>query len=213
MIERAHLIRNQRFKRSFQRIRDCGDSHLIVLFSPESSNKNFEIAILFSIVERSNNHTFRDNMNLTAPGEKTASYKTCPQFTYSICYWKVYTLFFRGRGGGGGLCSEKFSRVRIFSGEGRFQEWTFQGKFHTGRICQNSRRKFFCFVLLCLIRLNFTCVDFVGIFFLPELELSGEIFHGSYVQPESGEFAEKIPSKGKLSARFEKRSEIKIIFK
>jgi hypothetical protein len=42
--------------------------------SPNTSNQNFEIAILFNVVERSRNYVFEDDNSLTALGARAVSY-------------------------------------------------------------------------------------------------------------------------------------------
>ena len=71
---------------------------LLAHFSPKLSDKNFEIAILFILVEKPNNYAFGYNMTLTAQGERSSSYKIGPLFTNNICNWKV-CIHFRVGGG------------------------------------------------------------------------------------------------------------------
>ena len=90
----------------------------------KSSSQNFEIAILFSIVEMPNNYAFGDIITPpppTASGERPLSYKIYPLFTYSICYWEVYINFLDG----GGV---EFSTGGIFHGDGSFQGVNFSGE-------------------------------------------------------------------------------------
>ena len=65
---------------------------------PKSSDHNFEIAILFNIVESSKNYAFGDNMIPTAPEGGSLNYITCPLFTHSICCWEVW-INFQSEGG------------------------------------------------------------------------------------------------------------------
>ena len=62
-------------------------------FSPKSPDRNSEIAILFDIVERSDNYALGYNMAPTAPGGKAVSYEIYPSFTFCICYREVQTFF------------------------------------------------------------------------------------------------------------------------
>jgi len=60
---------------------------------------------------------------------------------------------------------------------------TFQGKFYTGGICQDSYKTFFLFVLLSLCRLNFAFGDIKGKYLpgwkcLEYLSIGGGTFHG-----------------------------------
>ena len=64
-----------------------------VIFFPKSTDQNFEIAILFNIVENHNYYVFGDDLLPTVPGGGAASYKLCPMFTYSNGYWEVYRRF------------------------------------------------------------------------------------------------------------------------
>ena len=98
---------------------------LTLIFSPKSSDQNFEIAILFSIVENHNNYVFEMTYSPKVPGGWAVSYKLRPVFTYSNGYLEVYRRFSGGlfwfggfRGGGyvegsffGELChgAEKFN--------------------------------------------------------------------------------------------------------
>ena len=62
---------------------------------------------MFIIVERPNNYAFGYNMNLPkAPGERSLSYKICPLFMHSICYWDACIHFW--------VRGDKFS-ARCFS--------------------------------------------------------------------------------------------------
>ena len=71
------------------------------------SDQNFEIAVLFSAVERPNNNAFGDKMTSHSPWGM-ASYNISPLFTYSICYWEI-----RLHLSGGG----EFSDGEIFYGK------------------------------------------------------------------------------------------------
>ena len=65
-------------------------------FSAKSPDPNFEIAILFSIVEKANNYVFEDDLISNSPGGRSASYEVCPLFTNSVGYSEVY-INFHGR--------------------------------------------------------------------------------------------------------------------
>ena len=80
-------------------------------------------------------------------------------FTYSICYWEVY---------------------KYLSEEGGFFGTSLQGKFYTGRICQNSYAKFFLFVLLFLASLFYMWRCFGEVYWgqLSSWFFRGEILHG-----------------------------------
>ena len=71
-------------------------------FFPEVTDQNFEIAILFSTVEKSNNYIFEDDLTLQRPGGRAAICELCPLFTSSIGCWEVHWHFqgefFSGRG-------------------------------------------------------------------------------------------------------------------
>ena len=92
------------------------DGHLGPLprsFFPESTDQNFEIAILFSIVEKHNNYVFGADLLPHQSQGGAASYKLWPAFTYSNGYLEVYRpfqgdIFWVGGGLRGGL------RGRIF---------------------------------------------------------------------------------------------------
>ena len=53
------------------------------------SEQNFVIAVLFSIVEKSNNYVVRCKMTPIVDGERPVSYEIRPLFTYGICGWKI----------------------------------------------------------------------------------------------------------------------------
>ena len=89
---------------------------LCVFFSSKSTGKNFEIAILFNIVGKSNN-CLRGGINHPqSPGGRATSYELDPLFVSSISYWEVYRRFLVGRGD----ASEDFSIEYFFMGEGNF---------------------------------------------------------------------------------------------
>ena len=102
-------------------------------FLPKSTDPNFEIAILFRIVENHINYVFGMTHSPTVPGGGAASYKLCPVFTYSI-YSITYRLlgsiqtfsggFFLVWGGveGRRLCGRIFSWRNIVMGEEKFNE-------------------------------------------------------------------------------------------
>ena len=48
------------------------------LYFSKLFDQNFEIAILFSIVERPNNYAFRDNITPHSPWERSLYCKICP---------------------------------------------------------------------------------------------------------------------------------------
>ena len=171
---------------------------LLAPFFLKSSDQNFEIAILFIIVEKPNNYAFAYKITPppTAPGGKSLSYRICPLFTHSICYWEVWLHF--GWGWRRIFCWG-FSMEREVS-----RAWTCQGKLYTGRICQNSYTKLFLNVLLSLFHVNFTHgvvkgnrpgYIFIGI------ELSSVYFHGK------ADFS--VEARSDLLALLKKRSEIK----
>ena len=117
-------------------------------FFPKPSDQNFEIAILFSIVETPKNMSLEITWPPKAPGEGSLSYKICLLSTYSICYWKVCVHCWVGREG-------QIFCWGILHGEnspwrGKFPwGWTFNGKFYVGGVCQKSDTKFlymFCFL-------------------------------------------------------------------
>ena len=62
-------------------------------FFPKSTDPNFEIAILFRIVENHINYVFGMTHSPTVPGGGAASYKLCPVFTYTNGDWEVYGRF------------------------------------------------------------------------------------------------------------------------
>ena len=128
-------------------------------FFPKSFDQNFEIAILFSIVKRSNNYTFVDNM---LPNSSwVEGYKLQNLFivyAYSVCYWEVNSNFWRGVDF---LLRGIFHNDNFPSG-GKFPRVSFLEKYLKGGIYQNSKTKFFLFVLLCLCWLNLTCINVLG---------------------------------------------------
>ena len=92
----------------------------------ESSDQYFETAILFSIVERPNNYTFGDIMTLPQPLRKSClSYKICPLFTHSICYWEVCTYFLEE---GVELSVDRTFHRDDYPWEGSFPEANFSGE-------------------------------------------------------------------------------------
>ena len=73
-------------------------------FFPKSTDQNFEIAILFYIVENHNNYVFGDDLLPHSPWEglQVTNFDQC--FTYSNGYWEVYRRFQGDSFGlGGGL--------------------------------------------------------------------------------------------------------------
>ena len=63
-----------------------------LIFSPKSTDQNFEIAILFrtkTIITMSLGMTYSP----TVPVGGAASYKLRPVFTYNNGYWEVYSVF------------------------------------------------------------------------------------------------------------------------
>ena len=84
---------------------------------------------------------------------KVLSYKICPLFTHSICYWDACISFQV-------FCWDKFSAGdysmgEVFVGTEVSRECTCRGKLYIAGICQNSYTQFFLCVLLSLFRLNF----------------------------------------------------------
>ena len=90
-------------------------------FSTKKSDRNFEIALLFIIVERPNNYVV--GCNTTPPptdaGKRSLSYKMCSLLMHSIYHWDA-CIHFRVRGVGPIFCFGFFDG-RIFHGEGSFQ--------------------------------------------------------------------------------------------
>ena len=92
-------------------------------------DQNFEIAILFRIVENHNNYVLGDDLPPPppVPGGGAASYKLWPMFTYSNGYWEVYWRF-QGAflvlvwGSGEGAIWEDLSLEQYFMGEEKFNE-------------------------------------------------------------------------------------------
>ena len=90
-------------------------------------DQNFEIAILFRIVENHNNYVFGDDLPPTVPGGGAASYKLWPMFTYSNGYWEVYRRY-QGDflvwvwGSGEGAIWEDLSLEKYFMGEEKYNE-------------------------------------------------------------------------------------------
>ena len=113
-------------------------------FSPKSSNSNFDITILFIIIEKPNNYAFGYNMNppLTYREESFLCYKIFPLFTHSICYWEVWIRF---RMGGGGIFCWEFFHGKIFHGQRSFQWVKLSGKFiHRGSLPEFLNNFFIC---------------------------------------------------------------------
>ena len=90
-------------------------------FFPKVTSSNFQIAILFSVVEKFNNYVLEDDLIHHGPRGRAASYELCPLFIYSIGYWEIYKSFqgdFFLMGGGVGLRGWIFSwGKRIFMKE------------------------------------------------------------------------------------------------
>ena len=63
------------------------------IFSPKLPDQNFEIAILFNLVENSINMYLGTTWSPTVPGGGDTSYKLWPFFTYSKGYYEVYRRF------------------------------------------------------------------------------------------------------------------------
>ena len=116
----------------------------------KSSDQNFEIGVLFKIVESPNSHASGDTMTPTPPGERSLSYKISPLLTHSICYWE-YTYIFRVEIFCWWYFLQGFSmRREVFSGN--FTLWELARiptKFYS-RFYSNSN------ALLFLCQLNFT---------------------------------------------------------
>ena len=96
-----------------------------LIFFPKSPGENFEIAILFSIVKKSNNYVFEDDLIPHRPGRRAASCELCPMFVYSIYYWEVYRRFrgdFFGGGSREGVTWEYLSMWNFSWGKGIFHE-------------------------------------------------------------------------------------------
>ena len=88
--------------------------------------KSFEIVILFSIVEKSNKYTSGDFVipPPTAPGKMSLSYKICPLFTCSICYWEICIHIQGGKFSTDGILhGDKLSRGGKFSGGEFFRKF------------------------------------------------------------------------------------------
>ena len=83
----------------------------------------------------------------TAPGERFLSYRICPLFMSSICYWEVCKHF----SGGGGFSSRGLPRGEFFIGEGSFQGVNFSGEVLYWEVSQNSYMKFFLFLAFSLL--------------------------------------------------------------
>ena len=99
-----------------------GPSH--AHFFPKSSDQNFEIAILFSMVENMIKMSFRMTWSPKVPRGRAESYELYSMLTYSIGYWEVYRLFQRRFflvGGGrraSGAIRKDLSMKEVFMGEG-----------------------------------------------------------------------------------------------
>ena len=100
-----------------------------LIFSPKSTDRNFEIAILFRIVKNHNNFVFGNDLLPTVPGGGAASYKLRPVFTYNNGYLEVYSrfqgIFFFGFGGGvegREAMWEDLSLEKYVMGEQKFNE-------------------------------------------------------------------------------------------
>ena len=98
-----------------------------LIFFPKSTDQNFEIPILFRIIENHNNYVFGDDLSPTVPGGGAARHKLWPMFTYSNGYWEVYRRYqgdFFGLGvefRGGGYMGGSFLGG-VFHGEEKFNE-------------------------------------------------------------------------------------------
>ena len=69
-------------------------------FPPKSPDQNFDITILFTIVETFSSHAFGDkNPPPHCPWRRSLSYKICQLFKHVICYWEI-SIYFLGAGGG-----------------------------------------------------------------------------------------------------------------
>ena len=68
------------------------------IYFPTLQDQNFEIVVLFNIVERSNDYLLRANMSPVVRGERPEIYEFCPLFTYRevLRYWEVYIHFSKG---------------------------------------------------------------------------------------------------------------------
>ena len=76
------------------------DGHPPPLYIPQPPDQNFEIAILFILVERPNNCVSRYKINPTESQEKCLQFiKFVSLFARSICYRDVCTHFWVGGGG------------------------------------------------------------------------------------------------------------------
>ena len=80
-------------------------------FFTKSTDQNFEIAILFIIVENRNYYVFGMTYSPTVPREVASSYKLWPVFTYSNGYWEECRCF------SGGLFWFERMRGRGYVGE------------------------------------------------------------------------------------------------
>ena len=95
-----------------------------LIFFPKSPDQNFEIAILFSMVENMIKMSFRMTWSPKVPRGRAESYELYSMLTYSIGYWEVYRLFQRrfflvggGRRGSGAIWKD-LSMKEVFMGEG-----------------------------------------------------------------------------------------------
>ena len=95
-----------------------------LIFLPKSPDQNFEIAIVFSIVKKSNNYVFRHDSIPHSPGGRVASCELWSLFTYSIGYWEVYGHFqwdfFWWGESGEKVTWKDLSMEEFYLGEGNF---------------------------------------------------------------------------------------------
>ena len=130
-------------------------SPLLSFFSSKSTShnfQNFEMAILKSPVTM----PFGITRPHTVPGERSVCYRFCPLLRIVFGIGKDRDIF---QWKGVNFLLWSLTMGRIFLERELSEEWTFQGKFFTGAICQNSYTKLFLFVLLYICRLSFTCGD------------------------------------------------------
>jgi len=57
-----------------------------------SSNKNLDIAISVSIIERPSNYAFGDTMALLSPGERAVNLGICPLYTLTNLMGSILTF-------------------------------------------------------------------------------------------------------------------------
>ena len=95
-----------------------------LIFFPKSANPNFEIAILFNVVEKPHNFVFQDDLIPYSPRGRGCNVQT----TYNNGYWEVYRRFkgdfcaLTGRGLGRGVKWEDLSMEKYIMREENFYE-------------------------------------------------------------------------------------------